>query len=182
MGTSNLWRYLMSDQANPADEAARALQDVEQRRGQARASMYESRWVSIVFGVALFAQLAAPDFFGESVRTWTSWVVLGLLAAYMVLLRTRRGSELLGRHTRVRKSEMSPRFAFFARLAIVLALVAGFAFTLFGDRQLFPYAGTALGALVGGGLIFFGQTWQKGFNSLATRGHRVDGGAPHGSR
>jgi hypothetical protein len=183
----------MSDRLTPAAEAARALRDVEQRRDQARASdREESRWVGAVFGVAIFAELAGPDFFGEGVRPWTSWSVVALLLVYMTMLRTRRGAAVLGRPTRVRRSEVSPRFAVLARLAIAVVMVLGFLGAFFLKGQPFPYAGTVLGALFGGGLIVFGRSWQRGLNSLAMPGRRagtdglsgVDGadGAAHGSR
>ncbi|WP_405804906.1 hypothetical protein [Streptomyces sp. NBC_01187] len=173
----------MSDRLPHADEAARALRDVGQRRDQAvRESTQESRWVGVVFAIALFAQLAAPDFFGEKVRPWMSWSVFALLMVYMVLLRTRRGSDLLGRPARPRKSEISRRFAYFARLAIAVVMVLGFIAALYGGKLLFPYAGTVLGAVLCGGLIAFGPTLQKGLNSLATRRQPDDSGVLHGSR
>ncbi|GAA2606443.1 hypothetical protein [Streptomyces axinellae] len=173
----------MSDHLPRADEAARLLHDVDQRRDQgARESARESRWVSVVFAIALFAQLAAPDFFGEEVRPWLSWAVFVLLAVYMVMLRTRRGSDLLGRPARLRKSEISPQFAKFARLTILLVMVAGFFVALYGGNLLFPYAGTVLGVVLCGGLIAFGPAWQKSLNSLATRDRQDSGGTLRGSR
>lgn len=171
----------MSNGPTRAAEAARALHDVDQRREQAaRAYGTESRWVSVVFGVVLFAQMAAPDFFGDGVRPWMSWLVFGLVAVYMVMLRTRRGSDLLGRPARARKSEISPAFAYGARLLIVLVVLLGFAGALYMDHELFPYAGTVMGALLCGGLILFGPAWQRGLNSLAVRG--PGGGGIRGSR
>ncbi|WP_301124605.1 hypothetical protein [Streptomyces cacaoi] len=171
----------MSDRLPPTDEAARALRDVEQQRSRSRASTRESRWVSVVFGLVIFAQLAAPDFFGDRVRPWASWAVVVLLLAYQTMLRTRRGSALLGRPTRVRREEISPRFTAAARITILLVLVAGFALALFLDGPPFPYMGTALGVVLGGTLIFFGGTLQQSLNSLATRGPRDMPGAVHGS-
>jgi hypothetical protein len=173
----------MSDRLPHADEAAQALRDVDERRSQAvRESMHESRWVSVVFGVVLFAQFAAPDFFGEEVRPWMSWSVFALVAVYAVLLRTRRGSDFLGRPARPRKSEFSPRFALFARLAILLVMIVGFIGAMYVDKPLFPYAGTVLGGVFCVGLIAFGPAWQKSLNSLAMRRPDSDSGVLRGSR
>lgn len=165
-----------------ADEASRALRDVGQRREQAaRGAMGEARWVSVVFGVVLFADLAAPDFFGDGVRPWLSWTVLVLVLAYLGLLRSRRGSDLLGRPARVRKSEISPGFARWSRLTILAVMVLGLLAALYGDGPTFPYEGTALGAVLGIALIAFGPALQRGLSSLATRRPGEDG-APSGSR
>lgn len=176
----------MSDDPTPSTEATRALREVERRRGQARTSQQESRWVGVAFGVAIFAELAAPDFFGEKVRPWISLVVNALLVVYAVMLRTRRGSSLLGRPTRVRREELSPRFVLWARLALAAVLLVGYFGAFYLDGELFPYAGTALGVLLGGLLIVFGRRLQQALNSLAVRGNGggLDGadGLAHGSR
>ncbi|MEU0839954.1 hypothetical protein ABZ370_10830 [Streptomyces sp. NPDC005962] len=161
----------MSDRSASADEATRALRDIEQRRGQAQASAQESRWVSVVFGVALFAELAAPDFFAEGVRTGISWVVTALIVAYTVMLRTPRGGALLGRPTHVRKRELPSRFVVSAQLAIVAVVLLGFVGSRLLDGELFPYAGTVMGAVIGATLIIFGRGLQRTLNSLAVRGH-----------
>lgn len=172
----------MSNRPASAAEAARALQDVEQRRHQAQTSEQESRWMSVVFGVALFAELAAPDFFGEGVRSGASWVVTALIVAYAVMLRTPRGGALLGRTTHVRKRELSSRFVVSAQLAIAAVVLIGFVGAHFLDDGLFPYAGTVLGAVLGGTLILFGRGLRQALNSLAVRGPgtSLDKGA-HGS-
>lgn len=173
----------MSDRSTPSGEAARALRDIDRRRSQARGSMRESRWVFVVFGVALFVELAAPDFFGKGARPGVTWAVFGLLAVYEVLRRTRRGSAVLGMPTRVHKSELSSSgFAFFVRLVMVVVLMIATVATLYLGYQLSPYAGAVLGAVLGGAVIAFGPTWQKGMSSLAMRGRRGDAGVFDGSR
>ncbi|MEW2396079.1 hypothetical protein [Streptomyces sp. NPDC046862] len=160
----------MSDPVTPAAEAARALRDVERRREQAaRTSQQESRWVSVVFAVLICAQLSAPDFFGDDVRPWFSWMVFALVAVYMVMLRTRRGAALLGRPTRVPTRELSMRFEVGARLVLIAAMVIALIASSLVD-DVFPYAGTALGVLVGGTLIVFGPRLQEALGSVTVRG------------
>ncbi|MBO3679003.1 hypothetical protein [Streptomyces sp. NEAU-YJ-81] len=171
----------MSDRVTPPAEAARALRDIEQRRGQARASVQESRWVSGVFGVAIFAELAAPDFFGDDASSWISLTVAALIVVYAVMLRTPRGGALLGRPTRVRKDELSPRFVRLAQLTIAAVVLIGFVGAHFLSHELFPYEGTVAGVLLGGTLIFFGRGLQRGLSSLAMRRDGVDG-VTYGSR
>ncbi|SEC01975.1 hypothetical protein [Streptomyces melanosporofaciens] len=174
----------MSDRVTPPAEAARALRDIERLRAQGRASEQESRWVSVVFGVTIFAELAAPDFFGDDVRPWISLAVTALILVYAMMLRTPRGGALLGRPTRVRRSEISPRFARLAQLTIVAVVLLGFVGALFLPDHLFPYAGTVAGAVLGATLIIFGRSLQRGLNSLAMRGDGKDGmnGVADGSR
>lgn len=170
----------MSDGPTPAAEATRALRDIEQRRGQARESTQESRWVRTVFGVLIFVELAASDFVGPHTRSWLSLTVAVLLVAYTVMLRTRRGNSLLGRPTRVRRSELSPRFVLVVRLVIIAAILVGHFAALSIRHEMFPYASTVLGLLLGGLLIFFGGHLQRGMNSLAVRGRRTDADLPNG--
>ncbi|MFG2585500.1 hypothetical protein [Streptomyces malaysiensis] len=107
----------------PSAEAARALRDIERRRDQARASERESRWVSVVFGVAIFVQMAAPDFVSDDVRSWISMAIAALSLVYVVMLRNPGGGALLGRPTRVRRDEISPRFIRLAPLVMVAVAV-----------------------------------------------------------
>ncbi|GAA1717798.1 hypothetical protein [Streptomyces yatensis] len=174
----------MSDPVPPPAEAARALRDIERLRAQGRASERQSRWVGVVFGLAIFAELAAPDFFGDGVRSGVSLAVTALVVAYAVMLRTPRGAALLGRPTRVRRSEISPRFARTSQLTILAIVLLGFVGALFMPDHLFPYAGTVAGAVLGATLIIFGRSLQRGLNSLAMRGDGKDGmsGVAHGSR
>ena len=159
----------MSDREMPATEAARALRDVEQRRDQALMSPQESRWVSIVFAVVVLAGLAAPDFFDQRVSNWFALAIPAFGVLYTIMVRTRRGNALLGRPTRVRKEEISPRFLLVSRLTIISAAVIIILVMRFVDIELFPYARTVAGALLGIALIVFGQRVQRAMNSLAAR-------------
>ncbi|MDN3061011.1 hypothetical protein PH213_42245 [Streptomyces sp. SRF1] len=174
----------MTERVTPSAEAASALRDIEQRRDQARAAEQESRWVGIVFGVAIFAELAAPDFFGDGVRSGLSLTVAALCVAYVVLLRTPRGGALLGRPTRLRKDEYSPRFVRSAQLAILAVVLIGFFAAPYLPHEPFPYSRTAVGAVLGVTLIVFGRPLQRALTSLALRGDgkRGLGGATYGSR
>ncbi|WP_413809142.1 hypothetical protein [Streptomyces sp. OE57] len=174
----------MSERVTPSAEAARALRDIDQRRDQARASEQESRWVGVVFGVAIFAELSAPDFFGDGVRSGISMAVAALAVAYVVLLRTPRGGALLGRPTRLRRDEFSPRFVRLARLTILAVMLIGFFGASYLPHEPFPYTGTVVGAVLGATLILFGRNLQRALNSLALRGTGKDslGGATYGSR
>jgi hypothetical protein len=167
----------MSDRPT-ADEAARALDDVDRRRSQTFDSVGESRWVGVVFGVAIFLFLAAPDFFGQGVTVWTSWAFTAIVVLYSVMLRSRRGAAVLGRRTRLRRQEISPRFALYHRVVIAAVLVVGLVSLFVPHPHLaVPYLRTIVGALLGGALIVFGPSLQTGLLSLA-RG----GGNAHGSR
>ncbi|WP_262705844.1 MULTISPECIES: hypothetical protein [Streptomyces] len=174
----------MSERVTPSAEAARALRDIERRRGQARAADQESRWVSVVFGVAIFAELAAPDFFGDGVRSWIGLAVAVLGCAYVLMLRTPRGGALLGRPTRLRKDELSPRFVWLARLAILAVMLIGPFGLRFLPHAPFPYTRTVVGAVLGATLIIFGRNLQRALTSLALRRDNKDGlgGATYGSR
>ncbi|MBL1119813.1 hypothetical protein JK364_47040 [Streptomyces sp. 110] len=175
----------MSERVTPPAEAARALRDIEQRRDQARAaSEQESRWVSVVFGVAIFAQLAAPDFVSDDARSWISMAIAVLSLVYVVMLRNPRGGALLGRPTRVRRDEISPRFIRLAQLVMVAVAVICFLGTRLLPHAPFPYTGTVVGAVIGATLILFGRNLQRAMNSLAFRGDgkgSLDGGT-YGSR
>jgi peptidoglycan/LPS O-acetylase OafA/YrhL len=175
---------MSEDRPTPA-EAARALQEAEHRKDQVVASVRESRWVAVVFGIVLFLYLAAPDFFGPEVTKWTSPVLAVLSVTYAVLLNTRRGSALLGRPTRLRKEEISPRFAAAARGVLLLALVVGIvaAFVPHPDLPL-PYWRTVAGVLLGGFVIIFGRRCEQALLSFARRGSAEGNGAgwAHGSR
>ncbi len=174
----------MSDRSDPSAEAARALRDVDRRRSQARASMpIESRWVSVVAGVVVFVLLAAPDVFGEWVRPWINFAMLGLLAVYEIMRRTRRGSSALGRPTLVRKVGLaSPGSAYFVRLGLIAVLAVAAVVALVQGYRLFPYAGVVLGALLGGALIVFGPAWHRYLAALTMRGRRGEAGAVDGPR
>lgn len=175
-----------SDDPRPsADEAARALRDIDRHRGQARGAATHARWVDVVFGVVFFAAFAAPDFFGHTVVQWSSNGLTAFGLLYAVLLRTRRGTALLGQPVRPRKEELSKSFRVGARLTILAAVLAGFAVILLQpDWHLdVPYLRTAVGAVVGGGLALFGPRMQRALLSAAARSHpRTGESTVHGTR
>ena len=171
----------MANQPTP-DEAARALNDVEQRRKQAAGSTRGSLWVDAVSGVLIFVLSASADFFGRDASAWFSWALIAFGLAYIVLLRTRRGSALLGRPTRVRRDALSPLYRRVPTLAFLGVIVIVVALTITGVVPQVPYATTILGAVFAIILIVFGRKIQDGMNSLATRGRRAQDGAADGAR
>ncbi|MER5439870.1 hypothetical protein [Streptomyces sp. NPDC002790] len=165
-----------------AAKAAQALHGIEQRRAQAHDGTGTARWVDMVFGVLTFAVLAAPDFFGSDVAGWTTPAFSALAIAYYVLLNTRRGSALLGQRARLRRSEISGRFALISRVVLLAALALGIAVALLQpDLGVHvPYWRTALGVVLGGALIFFGGRMQRALASTATRERHTAGSALNG--
>ncbi|WP_328332268.1 MULTISPECIES: hypothetical protein [unclassified Streptomyces] len=160
----------MSRHPSPS-EASRALRDVQRRREEALGSARDSRWVAVLFGVAVFALLAAPDFFGQGVESVVNIAFAAVAVAYAVLLRSRRGSAVLGRRTRVRQDAVSPRFALWSRVIILAVLVLGVVGAFVPHPGLsVPYARTVVGAVLGAVLILFGSRLQRGLASLAAGG------------
>ncbi|MFD7918767.1 hypothetical protein ACFV3R_06040 [Streptomyces sp. NPDC059740] len=159
------------DDGLSASEAARALQDVDLRRGQARDAATDPLWVNLVFGLAIFVLCAAPDFFGEGVSDWVSPAFAVLAVGYVAMIRTRRGSALLGRPTRVRRQELSGRVTRWLLLALLVVVAAGvlLQFLRPGWGLHVPYGRTVLGLVLGSALIVFGRRWQRALLSLATR-------------
>ncbi|WP_425839828.1 hypothetical protein [Streptomyces fractus] len=168
--------------ADEAANAARTLRSVERRRAQAHAGTGAARWVDVVFGVLTFAVLAAPDFFGSDVTGWTTPAFSALAVGYVVLLNTRRGSALLGQRARLRRSEISGRFALVARVVILAFAAIGIALALLQpDLGVHvPYWRTALGVLLGGALILFGGRMQRALASSATRERHTTGSTLNG--
>lgn len=168
--------------ADEAAQAARALRDIDARRTRARESTGSARWVDVVFGVLTFAVLAAPDFFGAEVSGWATPAFSALAVGYVVLLNTRRGSALLGQRARLRRSEVSGRYALVARLLILVCAAAGITFALLQpDLGVHvPYWRTALGVVLGGALILFGGRMQRALTSAATRERHTTGSALNG--
>ncbi|WP_406213856.1 hypothetical protein [Streptomyces decoyicus] len=161
----------------PADEAARALKDIDRRRNQAHSSAINSRWVYVLFAVVFFALFAAPDFLGQGAAGWTS-VAFGILAVgYVALLNTRSGSALLGQPVRPRRQEISGRFRRYALFTLLAVLLAGFAIQLLQPHWHLdvPYWRTAVGALGGGALALFGPRCQQALLSVAVGGGRRAG-------
>jgi ABC-type Fe3+ transport system permease subunit len=173
----------MAGNPNPS-EAARALHEVNERKNQALDSMHRSRWVDIIFGVAIFVMLAAGDFLGKDAASVAVMVVAVLAVGYNWLGRTRRGAAVLGQPTRVRRDAISRRFSIPAVTVLVVAMLAGIVLPLLGLHPLagVPYWRTILGAVLGLALILFGRKLQSGLNSLARSGHRNESDVRDGQR
>ncbi|MCI2423576.1 hypothetical protein MOQ72_39840 [Saccharopolyspora sp. K220] len=161
----------MVDSPTPS-EAARALQEVNERKDQAVDSTRRSRWVDIVFGLAIFAMLAAQDFLGTDAAAIAVMIVAVLAVGHTWLGRTRWGAAILGQPTRVRREAISLRFRIPAMTVLVVAMLIGILVPLLGLHPLagVPYWHTILGAVLGIALIFFGGKLQTGMNSLARSG------------
>lgn len=173
----------MADRPTPG-EAARALHEVTTRTDQVVGSMRRSRWVDIVFGVAIFAMLAAPDFLGAGATAVVSTIFLVLVVGYSWLGRSRWGGAILGQPTRVRREAISPRFGVPAVAVLLVAMLVGIVVPVLGLHPLagVPYWRTVLGAVLGLALIVFGRSLQAGVNSLARNGRRAESGPPDGER
>lgn len=83
-----------------AEQAARALADVQHRRCQAIAAQRPPRWFSIVWGADLFLTFATPDLLPLlHLERWSAWWmgILGPLTVVLLLGQfTRRGRVLFG--------------------------------------------------------------------------------------
>ncbi|HEY3686050.1 MAG TPA: hypothetical protein VGL93_23670 [Streptosporangiaceae bacterium] len=159
----------MSDRPTP-EEAARALRDVERRKDQTVNSVGVALWVRIVFGIAIFVALAAPDSFGSQVTTWSAWPLTLIAVAYVIMLNSRRGSAVLGQPARLRGEEISPRFAATRRVVLMVVLAVGIVVAFIPHGRLdVPYLRTVIGAVAGLALVVFGDRYQKAMNSFARR-------------
>ncbi|MDJ1137219.1 hypothetical protein [Streptomyces iconiensis] len=165
-----------------AAEAARALQDVDERRDQAFSSTQrEARWVSVVFGIVIFLFLAIPDFLGQEAVSWSSWAFIATFITYGILQRTRRGASVLGRPTSVRKQEFSRQY-FRNVLLVLLVLVLTVALAaLVPDGLTVPYWRTGLGVVLGGTLIYFGPRSRDWLFTKTKSGRGGPGSVAHGS-
>ncbi|KIF74756.1 hypothetical protein QR77_13780 [Streptomyces sp. 150FB] len=164
-------------------EAARALDSVGRREDQALDSVRDSRWVHVVFGIVIFAFLAAPDFLGADASTWTSLGFTVLVVGYAVMLRTRRGAAMLGRPAKVRPAAVPRKFARYARLVILAVAAVGLVGLFVPHPDLgFSYWGTATGAVLGLLLIFFGRQLQNSLLHLARYSRDDRTGSLHGTR
>ncbi|MFE7116677.1 hypothetical protein ACFU99_14810 [Streptomyces sp. NPDC057654] len=160
-----------------ADEAARALRDIERRRDQARGAATNARWVYAVAGLVFFALLAAPDFLGRTAADWTPAVFGPLTVGYLVMLNTPGGAALLGQPVRARKQEISKTFRRYALLTLFAIVLAGFALQLLQPEWHLhlPYWRTAAGAVLGAVLALFGPRLQRALLAVAVRGGRRPG-------
>jgi hypothetical protein len=172
----------MSDRPS-AYEAEEALRQVREGRGRGVRSVRQAPWVGVVMGAAVFALLAAPDFFGAGVQTWVQLGFTAVVAAYWLMTSTRRGSAALGRPTRLRRQDVSPRFARWARTVLIAVMLIGLAalFVPHGHLSV-PYLRTGLGAVLGLALAVFGGRLQKALGALAAPRDDTPGDAVHGPR
>ncbi|MGD3112409.1 hypothetical protein [Streptomyces sp. YGL11-2] len=83
-----------------AEQAARALEEVQRRRNQAIDAQRRPRWFSTVWGIHLFLVLATPDLLPllhlEEGRTWWYGALAGLTLSLLAGQSTRVGRSLLG--------------------------------------------------------------------------------------
>ncbi|WP_406633356.1 hypothetical protein [Amycolatopsis sp. WGS_07] len=164
------------DERPSAEEAARALREVDRRRDQALGALHGAKWVDVAFALVVFLYLASSDFL-PSAAEWKGLVLAVLVVGYVLLLRTRRGAAWLGHRVRADKSAIQPRFALGVGLVFVLMCVAA-AVALALSHVRIPYGNTILGAVLAIVLIAFGPHLRRGLAALIRRGR--SGGAPHG--
>ncbi|MGX1851721.1 hypothetical protein [Streptomyces sp. NPDC055299] len=172
----------MASQPTP-QEAAEALRNIDQRAEQARGSLRNApRWLDWLAGAVIFLYCASIDFFPGS-AVWRSWIFAALAVGYAIVLRTRRGSALLGQSARIHRQAVSSRFVLIARLTIAAVVAASVAaVVLLGSAHTsmyVPYLSTILGAVLATALIGFGTRLRAGLATLAGSGHRM-GGLPDG--
>ena len=159
-----------------AEEAARALRDVDHHRDQALGALHGARWVDVAFALVVFLYLASADFL-PSAAGWKGLALAVLVLGYVLLLRTRRGATWLGHRVRADKSAIRPRFALGVWLVfVVVCVAAAFAVPLLHVQ--IPYGNTILGAVLAIVLIGFGQHLRRGLAALIR--HSRSGGAPDG--
>lgn len=163
----------MNSQPSP-QEAADALHTVDQSQERAVTSWQGgARWVDATFGVVLFLHGASVDFFPQS-ALWRDPILAVLTVTYVVLLRTRRGSALLGQSARLRREDISPRFTLATGIILGIVMVGSLAAVLLLERTGLhldvPYLSTGLGAVMAIVLIAFGPQLRTGMNRLARKG------------
>ncbi|GAA2352588.1 hypothetical protein SVIO_003780 [Streptomyces violaceusniger] len=149
------------------------LRNVNRRTEQARGSLRAAptpRWLDWLFGMAIFLYGASHGFFPNS-AVWGGWAFGALVVGYVVLLRTRRGSALLGQPVRIRRQAISSRFVLIARLTIAAVVAASVVMVVLDIHV--PYLSTNLGAVLAIALIGFGPRLRAGLAALAGSGPRA---------
>ncbi len=86
---------LPQNQPTP-EEAARALQDIEQRRDQVLREGSGPRWMWYLLGAAFVVRGLVADLAGMSAASVVSWAIVAVLAVLVVMQHTRRGAARLG--------------------------------------------------------------------------------------
>lgn len=165
----------MAEHPSP-EEAARALRDVDHRRDQALGALHGARWVDVMFALVVFLYLASTDFL-PGAAGWKGLVLAGLVLAYVLVLRTRRGATWLGHSVRVDKSAIRPSVALGVGLVFVVVCVAAAAAVALLHVRI-PYGNTILGAVPAIALIGFGRHLRRGLAALIRRSR--SGGASNG--
>lgn len=163
----------MSSRPTP-QHAAEALRNIDRRTAQGVGSLRESpRWLDVVAGLVLLVYSAVPDF-APRAATYTNAIFAAVVVGYATLSRTRRGSALLGRPTRVNRGAVSPRFGRIATAVIVAVFLASLGSTvILGAMRIdmhIPYLGTVLGVASAVLLIGFGPRLRGGLARLAGGG------------
>lgn len=159
-----------------ADEAARALRDVDHRRDQALGSLNGAKWVDVAFALVIFLYLASADFLPGAAE-WKGLALAVLVCGYILLLRTRRGAAWLGHSVRVDKSAIRSRFVLGVWLVFLVVCVAA-AIVLGVLHVQIPYGNTIMGGVLAIVLILFGQHLRRGLGTLIRRSR--SGGAADG--
>lgn len=163
----------MTERRPTPDEAAHALEQIGRREEQAMdTATSDALWVRLVIGGLLVVSLASRDFLGDDVSSWISTGFSLLIVVYAVLLRTRRGSSILGRSARVDRKAAALRAADRIRWVPLVLVVLALGVGLAGARLDVPYWHTALGVVLAATLILFGPRLER---SLLAAGRR----APH---
>lgn len=173
----------MTEHPTP-EEAARALQEVKQRKDQSLdSSVREKWWVRILMGAVVFVFIAAPDFLGRDARSWVSTGVAVVMVAYVLMIRSRRGSAVLGRPARARMDGLSNRYLVAVSLVLLAVVVigVGLAFVPPGQLPTIPYLHTGIGAVAGIGCVVFGPSAERALRAFARR-DPAEGAMGDGSR
>ncbi|NLU73760.1 hypothetical protein HCC61_13900 [Streptomyces sp. HNM0575] len=162
----------MTERRPTPEEAARALDQIERREEQAISTATgEALWVRVAMGLVMLGYLASQDFLGSDARTWVYLGFSLVVVTYAVLLRTRRGSGLLGRSVRVdrKAAAHATQYTQWIPFAIVaLAIGLGYA----GNRMHLgdvPYWHTGLGVVLAVTVAFFSPAMERGLLSLGRR-------------
>ncbi|MEU7842134.1 hypothetical protein AB0B39_14385 [Micromonospora sp. NPDC049114] len=136
------------------EEARRALQDVDRRRGQTVAAASRSRWTWLGAGVLVAAYGVLADRYPDFVRTYGTTIVILLLLLSMAG-NTRWGATLLRRPVRPR---IVPSPASLLWSALVLALLIGG--TALATALDVPHVWLWSGVIIGVLLAAAGPWWQ----------------------
>ena len=141
------------------EEAAAALRAVHEGREQViKHAMGSPRWLWIFSGVYVFLYCAVIDLF-PAVQVWANWVMVVILVVFVVGLRTRKGSAMLGRQVVVsgRSLPLSLKWRLLRVSPILgVGIVAAVLIGLFHV----PHGPIYYGALAGLYIIFLGPRFQ----------------------